>query len=171
MCVKGRMCEKGTMQTNTRPLYHERLHHQNILASVGSWNQSLKDTEKQLYMLIHGPAIQFRLVVLYVIAQTLKSPNGGCLVNCVDVELEMVKRESKHSGKRMVAGLRAARARWRPTEEGTRRRRGRRRRRRQSSHDSELHCIWEVTGKPDPKPELTRRLLFQELEMEVGVGG
>lgn len=56
-------------------------------------------------MPIHDPAIQFLRVVLYVIAQTLKSPNGGCLGNCVDVEMEIVKRESKHSGKRVVAGL------------------------------------------------------------------
>lgn len=73
--------------------------------SVGSWDQSLKDTEGQLYMLIHDLTIQFLLVVLYVIAQTLKSPNGGCLGNCVGVELEMAKRESKHSGKRIGAGL------------------------------------------------------------------
>lgn len=60
-------------------LYRERLQHQNILASVASWNKYPKDTEGQLYMLIRDPPIQFQktstrmfLAVLDVIAQTLK---------------------------------------------------------------------------------------------------
>lgn len=101
------------------------------------------------------------LAVLYVIVQTLKLPLSPQIVVAWATAWRQVLQ-----GNMMVAGAGPAVAWGRAAEE---------RRERQSSRNSELHCIEEVTEKPDPGPELLTGpvcLSFSKetVEKEVGVG-